>query len=263
MVCVVTPMPVHFLSISLPCHWTELHDPDGSVCDPDCDDYNDAGCFQELCNDADACNYNWAGDYPDGYPSAIDFCQYPDVCGVCGGDGIPEGACDCQGNVPRRLWRVRWEFHLCIVELTYSLEIESSPAVGDGGTVYRFFVNALDDADTFSAVYGTDEEPMHILAEHGVWNSIVNVSWNASGLNPAFVSFFLDMVDDSYATINLDVNASSSSIPNAQDPSLVEDTSLSPTLSGFFTEGSETEVAINTITGASWYVLNTAKRPSH
>ncbi|MEC8663429.1 MAG: hypothetical protein VXY03_06080, partial [Bacteroidota bacterium] len=25
-------------------------------------------------------------------------CQYTDECGVCGGDGIPAGDCDCDGN---------------------------------------------------------------------------------------------------------------------------------------------------------------------
>ena len=42
------------------------------------------------CTDMDACNYN--------DPTNGD-CLYLDECDVCGGDGIAEGACDCDGNV--------------------------------------------------------------------------------------------------------------------------------------------------------------------
>ena len=46
------------------------------------------------CTDASACNYNAAATADDG------SCEYLDACGVCGGDGIAEGACDCDGNEP-------------------------------------------------------------------------------------------------------------------------------------------------------------------
>ena len=46
-------------------------------------------------------------------------------------------------------------------------------------------------------------------------------------------------------------------MPGAEDPSLVQDASLSPTVSGYFQAGG-TELNVNTLTGASWYVLNTA-----
>ena len=42
------------------------------------------------CTDLSACNYNDA---------ANDACAYLDECGVCGGSGIPDGDCDCDGNV--------------------------------------------------------------------------------------------------------------------------------------------------------------------
>ena len=47
-------------------------------------------CFG--CIDASACNYVSAAIYDDG--SCLEF----DACGVCGGSGIPEGDCDCDGN---------------------------------------------------------------------------------------------------------------------------------------------------------------------
>ena len=45
------------------------------------------------CTDASACNYNASAIVDDG------SCAVNDVCGVCGGSGIPSGACDCSGNV--------------------------------------------------------------------------------------------------------------------------------------------------------------------
>ncbi len=47
----------------------------------------------EGCTDAFACNYDENANWDD------DSCLENDECGVCGGDGIAEGACDCAGNV--------------------------------------------------------------------------------------------------------------------------------------------------------------------
>ncbi|MDA1243294.1 MAG: hypothetical protein O2947_09090, partial [Bacteroidetes bacterium] len=43
-----------------------------------------------------------------------------------------------------------------IVSGQYPLVVESSPAVGTGGTVYRFYVQMQDPTDRMSAVYGND-----------------------------------------------------------------------------------------------------------
>ena len=61
-----------------------LSDQDG---DGVCDEFEILGC-----TDAGACNYNAEATEDDGN------CLELDECGVCGGDGIPEGACDCDGN---------------------------------------------------------------------------------------------------------------------------------------------------------------------
>ena len=45
------------------------------------------------CTDDTACNYNADATSDDG------SCLQLDECGVCGGAGIAEGACDCDGNV--------------------------------------------------------------------------------------------------------------------------------------------------------------------
>ena len=144
----------------------------------------------------------------------------------------------------------------CQLSAQYALTVESSPAVGDGGTVYRFFVNAEDPTDKFSAVYGTDEDNIVINTPEDIFNSPFNSGWNAAGINPAFLSAFPDLADDSYATIGLSGPASLAAAGSA-DPSLVEDNALSPTVSNYFLSGG-TNLNVNTLTGASWYVLNTA-----
>ncbi len=66
--------------------------------------YNSEGSF-DGCTDPSACNYDETATQDDGN------CEYPDCAGECGGDavidecgecngsGIPDGECDCDGNV--------------------------------------------------------------------------------------------------------------------------------------------------------------------
>ena len=136
----------------------------------------------------------------------------------------------------------------------YSLTVESSTAVHvPGHNVYKFYVNMNDASDKFSAVFGNDQDNLIINTPSGIFNSSFNASWSAAGINPAFLAFFPDMAEDSYATIGLTGPAMG---PQA-DPSLVEDADLSTTISDYFTEGG-TGLNVNTLTGGSWYVLNTA-----
>ena len=67
------------------CEGSCLNDADG---DEICDEFEVAGC-----TDATACNYSANATDDDG------SCLQLDECGVCGGAGIPDGACDCDGNV--------------------------------------------------------------------------------------------------------------------------------------------------------------------
>ncbi|HCC64079.1 MAG TPA: hypothetical protein DEP62_02600, partial [Flavobacteriales bacterium] len=136
----------------------------------------------------------------------------------------------------------------------YDLTIEQSTPAAAPGMTYRFYVEANDASDKISAVFGNDESPLVISCPDGIFNSPMNASWNASGVNPAFFAFFADLQDDSYATIGLEGPAG----PGAEDPSLVQDATLNPTVSGFFTTPGSTELNVNTLTGGSWYVLNTA-----
>ena len=57
------------------------------------------------CTDAGACNFNSEATIDDGSCLELDCAgecggsTEIDECGVCGGDGIPQGSCDCDGNV--------------------------------------------------------------------------------------------------------------------------------------------------------------------
>jgi len=138
----------------------------------------------------------------------------------------------------------------------YPLVVESYPAIQEGLTTYRFYVQMQDPTDRMSAVYGNNEVELSISAPEGVYNNPFNVSWNASGINPAFLNVFPEMADDTYATIGLVGSAASSGIPNAADPSLVED-SAQPIRPFFQTDGI-TGIESNTLIGSSWYILYSA-----
>ena len=139
----------------------------------------------------------------------------------------------------------------------YTLTIESSSPAVTAGTVYRFYVDMTDPTDRMSAVFGNDQDNLEISAPAGVFNSTYNASWSASGINEAFLPVFPEMADDSYATIGLDGPASSSGIVGAADPSVVED--ASQPITPFFIADGSTLMQATTITGASYYILNTAE----
>ena len=80
------PEVCEFPDAGYDCDGNCLNDADG---DGLCDEFEVAGC-----TDATACNYDAAATDDDG------SCLQLDECGVCGGDGIAEGACDCEGNGP-------------------------------------------------------------------------------------------------------------------------------------------------------------------
>ena len=139
----------------------------------------------------------------------------------------------------------------------YTLTVQESPAVHDETlTTYRFFINMEDATDRVSAVYGNNDANLVVDAPDGVFNSAFNTSWNASGINPAFVLTFPELGDDTYATIGLDGPAATSGIAGAADPSIVED--ASQTITPFFLTPGATNLTSTTLTGSSWYILNTA-----
>ena len=87
-----------------------------------------------------------------------------------------------------------------------------------------------DASDKFSAVFGNDQDNLIINTPSGIFNSPFDASWNASGISPDVLAMFPDMAEDSYATIGLTGPA----VGNQADPSLVEDATLTPTISSYF-----------------------------
>ena len=69
--------------------------------------------------------------------------------------------------------------------------------------MYRFYVQMQDATDRMSAVFGNDQASLLVNTPAGAFNSPFNSSWNASGINPAFLQVFPDLADDTYATICL------------------------------------------------------------
>jgi hypothetical protein len=137
----------------------------------------------------------------------------------------------------------------------YSLIVSEEPSVHDGMTKFRLHIKLSDPTDQISAIFGTDKNPMTIEAPKGVFNSLFNASWSASGLNPNFFEAMPSMVDDSFATIGLDGPASSGK-PNSEDPMMVDDRSNPWTQ--FFKENEAVKLEISTLVGGSWFVLKTA-----
>ena len=94
----------------------------------------------------------------------------------------------------------------------FSLTVEASSAVTPGLTTYRFYVDMNDATDRMSAVFGNNTNELSITTPDGAFNSTFNTSWNASGINPAFLPAFPELASDTYATIGLDGPASASGL---------------------------------------------------
>ena len=213
----------------------------------------------------------------------------------CGCEDMPEGDCDCFGNQLDAIgvcggscqfdlnnngvcdnyetpgcidttacnyasWATvddgTCEYCSCVTVEEYSLTIEATAPVAVEGTTYRFYVNMTNTTDHLSAVFGDSSAPIELNTPAGAFNSIYNSSWSASGINPAFFSFFPELADDTFATVGLDVPALASGMANAEDPSLVED-STQPITPYFVTNGAE-QLLANTLTGSTYFVLNSA-----
>ena len=136
------------------------------------------------------------------------------------------------------------------------MTVEATPAVTAGLTTYRFYVDMQDATDRMSAVFGNDQASLFLETPDGAFNSPLNTSWNATGINPAFLPAFPDLADDTYATIGLTGSpASTSGIAGAVDPSIVEDINQQINLFRRCATG----LVVDDLTGAAWYILNTAE----
>ena len=244
----------------------------GAIYDCGCSDIPAGDCDCDG-NQLDECGVCGGGGIPAG-DCDCDGNQL-DECGVCGGGGIPAGDCDCDGNQLDALGECggpceadangngvcddaevagctdsaacnydaaateddgSCDFCSCARAADYTMTVEASPAVTPGSTTYRFYVDMQDPTDRMSAVFGNDQASLLVNTPSGAFSSTFNASWNASGINAAFLPLVPDLADDTYATIGLDGPASTSGIAGAADPSVVED-STQPITPYFLTNG--------------------------
>ena len=221
----------------LDCDGGCLNDEDG---DGLCDELEQAGC-----TDPGACNFDGMATDDDG------SCEYtvlhgfwlhrPLACNYDENAAEDDGSCDyCSCQRPAT---------------PYTLVVEAEEAAVAGMTTYRLYVLA-QPGDRMSAVFGNNEAPLVIFCACQVYNSALNASWNPSGINPAFLGGFPELAADTYGTVGLDGPASTSALTGAVDASIVEDENQ-PILP-FFLQNEATDLLSNTVTGASWYILNTA-----
>ncbi|MEC8362306.1 MAG: hypothetical protein VX002_08375, partial [Bacteroidota bacterium] len=195
----------------------------------------------EGCTDASACNYDSAAGIDDG------SCEF-DSCAGC--TEIQACNYDAEATIADNASCV---FCDCGASTSYTMTVLEEDAVQAGLKRYKFFVNMLDPTDQISAVYGNADTVMYVNVPDGAFNSPFNSSWSASGINPAFVTSFPEMVDDTYATIGLTGPASTSGIEGAADPSIVEDSNQP--ITPFFLVDGATSLASDMIVGSSWFVL--------
>ena len=197
------------------------------------------------CMDEEACNFDPVAEAEDGsceYLSCLVYgCTDPLACNYIPYATADDGDCD---------------FCSCQRTSAYTLTVESSPSVLPDKTVHRFYVNTTDASDRVSAVFGNNEKELRVDAPAGVFNSTFNNSWNPSGVNPALFGLYPELADDTYATVGLSGPASLSPNNGALDASLVQD--VDQPITPFFQEDDATLLLSNTVTGALWYVLNTA-----
>ena len=92
------------------------------------------------------------------------------------------------------------------VPLGYWLEVEQVAVHTEGElagqTTYRLAMHMLNDDDFLISCGGDAENPMILESTSGEWyNHPTNLSWNASGINPAVFGAFPELAFDSYLTL--------------------------------------------------------------
>ena len=122
-------------------------------------------------------------------------------------------------------------------------------------TTYRFYVTLPDEGDRFSAVFGNDESTLEVSAPRGVQQPLelelerVGHQSRVLARVPRTRVGHLRHHWIGRACFHLGLDG-------AADPSIVED--ADQMITPFFLNDGATSLLSNTLTGASWYMLNTA-----
>ena len=145
----------------------------GYDCDGNClvDTDGDGVCdgFESAgCTDAMACNYDAEATDDDG---SCDYCSCSD------------------GSVSSS-------------DYSMTVEVYGEDLLA-GHTTYRLYMNMANEDDFLSSIYGNDLDAFSLTTSTGFYNSEFG-STVASGINPAFFSFFPDLAADSWVTIGID-----------------------------------------------------------
>jgi len=241
-----------------------LADADGDgVCDP----FEVAGC-----TDSNACNYDAAATDDNG------TCAVLDECGECGGDGIADGACDCEGTPPNMGYDCagecltdtdgdgvcdEFETTGCTNELATNFNANATEddgsctvppypflhaevhAATDSTTTYRVYAHFEDPSDECVAMFaiGSAElDPVYLELDvtTAFFQSPVGANLG-SGYNPFFVSAMPDVIYDSWLTIGSESN----------DDELVSSIGMTEAFAAF---NAGTGFTLDTPSGGSWYV---------
>ena len=219
---------------------------DGDVLD-DCgicggDGTSCVGCTYEL-----ACNYDSEATISDASQCVFGTCGGCTVIGACNYNPtltIDDGSCDwCE----------------CLEEVSstgnqseepYSLFIESNPAVQQGLTTYRIYVNMVNATDHMSAVYGDAGTPLVVNVPEGAYNFIY-AGVQASDSSPAFFSIWPEAADDSWLTIGSEPGgASCYTIDNAEN-----------SLGTFFTVDQSIVLDLSDAIGGGWFAYQGDENP--
>ena len=136
-------------------------------------------------------------------------------------------------------------------DYTLTVEVHAEDII-EGQTTYRFYQNMLNPDDFLSSVYGGEIAPLAIETTTGFYNSQFGSSV-ASGVNPAFYSFFPELQGDSWVTIGIESESVGDEVVISTIESLTQ-----PWVNAFaFGQSISGEnVYINDQAGGTWYVLN-------
>ena len=164
---------------------------------------------------------------------------------------MDNAACNYDANATEEDGSLTSALYTC----DYTLTVEAAPAVTAGLTTYRFFVDMQDATDHMSAVFGNDQAS----CSSTLWLvplTVLSTVLERLGHQPCVLACVPRLGGRHVRNGWLD-RTSTSGIAGAADPSIVEDVNQ-PVTPYFLTPGA-TNLESTTLTGASWYVLNTAE----
>ena len=203
------------------------------------------------CTDSSACNYDADATQDDG------SCAENDECGVCGGAGISDGACDCAGNVEDECGVCGGDGSSCEYncgdlftssEVGYGVEVETilEHSSGDlaGMTTYRLYLTVPSENDEIISFTGNDEFPLSLATTTSFYQESIVGGVTPESNSEAAIGMLPNLAYDSWVTVGLDGPATEGQ----------NTTSLMPgTWTTEFENGNS--FTVNDGPGAGWYVL--------